>query len=156
MGICRRYSRDRAAAEDILQESFIKIFSKIGQLNDASKLEGWLKSIVIKTAIDFYNIQKKTASTLIISDSPQNSEQVVHASDTISTDYLIAIINDLPDGCRIVFNLYEVEGYSHAEIAEMLGIAVGTSRTQLHQAKYLLRKKLKKTETSECYERIAK
>ena len=142
MGLCRRYARNREDAQDMLQESFVKIFTRMGQLQSADKLEQWIKSIVVRTAIDHYNKKKL--------HEPVFAEQCYDVAGTdyelvlenISDEQLISVINGLPEGCRMVFNLFEVEGYSHAEISELLKISEGTSRSQLHHAKLLLKQKL--------------
>lgn len=143
MGLCRRYSKSREDAQDMLQETFIKIFTKIHQVETANKLESWMKSIAVHTAIDHYHKSKKTSLQLYTS-----SDYDIAGIDTegivgnLSDEFLISVINELPEGCRIIFNLFEVEGYSHAEIATLLNVTEGTSRSQLHHAKYLLKEKL--------------
>lgn len=156
MGLCRRYADSREEAQDVLQESFIKIFTKIHQLDTSESLEPWMKSIVVRTAIDHYHKQK--AREIIFDRIDEKTVQVEGHSGsfhTITDEFLIQIINALPAGCRIVFNLFAVEGYSHAEIAEMLGITEGTSRSQYHYAKALLKEKLKSENLVEYYEKLA-
>ncbi len=143
MGLCRRYARNRDDAADILQDSFVKIFSKIGQVESSLKFESWMKSIAVRTAIDHYHKHKR----IDLQSHSDGFEHVVDLDyakilDTISDEYLLKVINELPEGCRMIFNLFEVEGYSHAEIAELLGVSEGTSRSQLHHAKFLLKEKL--------------
>jgi RNA polymerase sigma-70 factor (ECF subfamily) len=143
MGLCRRYARSREDAQDMLQESFIKIFTKIKQVESEQKLEGWMKSVAVHTAIDHYHKLKKH-------DQPSYSSTEYEVPgidydlvlDQLGDEYLVKLINELPEGARMVFNLFEVEGYSHAEIATLLGISEGTSRSQLHHAKLLLKQKL--------------
>jgi RNA polymerase sigma-70 factor (ECF subfamily) len=142
MGLCRRYTKDHDDAQDMLQETFIKIFSRISQVEKADGLEAWMKTIAVNTAIDHYNKKKRTMMT--------SSEDEVNIADTayelildnLTDEYLIRVINELPEGSRIVFNLAVVEGYSHAEIANLIGISESTSRSQLHYAKQLLKEKL--------------
>jgi RNA polymerase sigma factor (sigma-70 family) len=143
MGLCRRYARDRDDAQDMLQETFIKVFSHIHQVNSHETLEGWMKSIAVRTAIDHYN-KKKRADLF---SCPYQEYEVSGAGhdiilDNLSDEYLLNAINELPEGCRLVFNLSVVEGYSHVEIADMLSITDSTSRSQLHYAKQLLKEKL--------------
>lgn len=161
MGLCRRYTRTREAAEDVLQESFIKIFTRFHQLSSPDKTEGWLKSVAVRTAIDHYNKHKKENDLYEGDTSVLQIEAV--AIDHVSDEYLVTLINHLPDKCRMVFNLFEVEGYSHTEIAAMMDITEGTSRSQLHYAKSLLKEKLKGVEPSipagrraNYYERLAR
>jgi RNA polymerase sigma factor (sigma-70 family) len=142
MGLCRRYARSREDAQDMLQETFVKIFTKINQLESAEKLESWVKSIAVRTAIDHY--QKTKRQEPVYTEVEYRVAGIEHELllENLSDEQLVTLINGLPEGCRIVFNLFEVEGYSHTEIAEFLGINEGTSRSQLHHAKYLLKLKL--------------
>ena len=142
MGLCRRYTRSREDAQDVLQDAFIKIFLKINQLESHEKLGGWVKSVTVRTAIDHYHKKRKQEQNY--SETEYNVPDLDSdlALENLTDEYLITIINELPDGCRIVFNLFEVEGYSHAEISDLLRITEGTSRSQLHHAKLLLKQKL--------------
>lgn len=141
MGLCRRYAKNKDDAKDMLQETFIKIFSRIQQVERVESLEAWMKSIAVNTAIDHYNKRKRTMMTA--------SEEIEIADtayelilDNLTDEFLITVINELPEGSRIVFNLAIVEGYSHAEIAKLIGVSESTSRSQLHYAKQLLKEKL--------------
>ncbi|MBL7858810.1 MAG: sigma-70 family RNA polymerase sigma factor [Cyclobacteriaceae bacterium] len=154
MGLCRRYTRNREEAQDVLQEAFIKIFSNVDQLDAPEKLESWMKAIVVRTAISAFHATKN--KMLLFSTSERAEEQEDFQSlESVSDAYLISLVNALPDGCRIVFNLFAIEGYSHAEIANMLSISEGTSRSQLHHAKYLLKEKLKCQNLAHYYEKFA-
>ncbi|HZY79842.1 MAG TPA: RNA polymerase sigma factor [Cyclobacteriaceae bacterium] len=160
MGLCRRYTRNREEAEDVLQESFIKIFSKFHQVESADKIEGWMKSVAVRTAIDHYNKNKKDRQLYDPGDAAVLKVESVPV-DQVSDDYLVMLINHLPDKCRMVFNLYEVEGYSHTEIAAMMDVTESTSRSQLHYAKTLLKQKLspeasKGASGPNYYERLAR
>lgn len=141
MGLCRRYTRTREEAEDVLQESFIKIFSKFHQVASADKTESWMKSVAVRTAIDHYNKYKRDKQLYEPNDGAVLNVEV-NSIERVSDEYLVALINHLPDKCRMVFNLFEIEGYSHAEIAAMMDITESTSRSQLHYAKSLLKEKL--------------
>jgi RNA polymerase sigma factor (sigma-70 family) len=155
MGLCRRYTGSREEAEDVLQESFIKIFSKIHQVSSADKVEGWMKSVAVRTAIDHYHKSKKQQQIYKPGDP-----WIVHVDaisiDQVSDEYLLVLINHLPAKCRMVFNLFEIEGFSHTEIAAMMEITESTSRSQLHYAKSLLKEKLGSIERPNYYERVAK
>jgi RNA polymerase sigma factor (sigma-70 family) len=144
MGVCRRYCSTQAEAEDVLQETFYKIFTKIGSI-DASKLEPWMMKVTIHTAINHYHDRIKRHNTVRL----EELHSVVDHEETVIADFsneeILAAINQLPDGARIVFNLFAIEGYSHAEIAQKLKITEGTSRSQFHYAKNVLKTKLKKT-----------
>jgi RNA polymerase sigma-70 factor (ECF subfamily) len=142
MGLCRRYARSRNDAQDILQETFVKIFTRINQLESADKLESWVKTIAVRTAIDYYNKLKRQEPVYTEVEYDVPNLDYEHMLENLSDEQLIAAINELPEGCRLVFNLFEVEGYSHAEIAVLMGVNEGTSRSQLHHAKGLLKHKL--------------
>ena len=141
MTICLRYSCDKPEAEDMLQEAFIKIFSHIYQYKFEGSFEGWMKRIVVNCALKA--IQKKKTRFLEIN----NHDSVSPKTDSValshlSEDELIKLISNLPDGYRIVFNLYVMEGYSHDEIAAMLNIQAATSRSQLVKARKMLQKQI--------------
>ena len=140
MGICRRYAASREEAQDVLQESFIKIFTRFHQLDDAERLEYWMIRITINTAVNYYHHNKRYSFDEIPEVIDGNGGDLVVAG--IADEFLVSQINSLPDGSRVVFNLFVVEGYSHAEIAAMLGISESTSRSQLVYAKALLKQKL--------------
>lgn len=153
MGLSRRYTSNREEAKDVMQESFIKIFRKITQLTDPEKLESWMKSIVVNTAIDHFRKKKAMPMDQItetVAVEVQDNTEV-----KINDEILVAFVNQLPDGCRLVFNMFVVEGYSHAEIAELLQINIGTSRSQLNYAKSLLKNKLKCHDVAQYYEKFA-
>jgi RNA polymerase sigma factor (sigma-70 family) len=142
MGLCRRYARSTEDAQDMLQETFVKIFTKIDQLESPEKLESWVRSIAVRTAIDQYKKTKKQEPVYTEGQYEVANIDYELVLENLSDEHLIVVINSLPEGCRLVFNLFEVEGYSHAEIAELTGVNEGTSRSQLHHAKYLLKQKL--------------
>lgn len=155
MGLCRRYTRNREEAEDVLQESFIKIFTKFHQAGSYDKAESWMKSVVVRTAIDHYHKNKKDRQIYEPGDAAVLNVETV-SIDLVSDEYLVTLINHLPDKCRMVFNLFEIEGYSHAEIATMMDVTESTSRSQLHYAKSLLKEKLKGIERPNYYEKLAR
>ncbi|MGC3943167.1 MAG: RNA polymerase sigma factor [Chryseolinea sp.] len=153
MGLCRRYTNNREEAKDVLQESFIKIFRKVRQVMEPEKLESWMKSIVVNTAIDHF--RKKNVLRMKPIDDLVTEEVAANTEAQVSDDILVTMVNQLPDGCRLVFNLYVVEGYSHAEISTMLDITEGTSRSQLNYAKAVLKNKLKCHDVTQYYEKFA-
>lgn len=155
MGLCRRYTSCREEAEDVLQESFIKIFNKIHQVGSADKVEGWMKSVAVRTAIDHYHQSKKHQKFYEPGDASILQVEAI-SIDQVSDEYLLMLINHLPDKCRMVFNLFEIEGYSHNEIAAMMNITESTSRSQLHYAKSLLKEKLRGIDRPNYYERLAR
>jgi RNA polymerase sigma factor (sigma-70 family) len=141
MGVCRRYAASREEAQDILQEVFVKIFTKINQLDSSERLEGWMIRIAINTAVSYYHRSKAKLFDDIGDVNADNGDYEIMLSK-LSDAYLVGLINALPDGCRLVFNLFVVEGYSHAEIGVMLQISESTSRSQLVYAKKILKEKL--------------
>ncbi len=146
MSIAMRYSNTTFEAEDILQESFIKIFTNIHSYTYSGSFEGWLKRIVVNTAINYYHKHINYKIAL-----PQDAEAEPDANyndivDKLNADALIRLIQQLPEGYRIVFNMYEIEGYTHKEISAMLNISEGTSKSQLYKAKHFLQKLLLKVD----------
>ena len=145
MVVCLRYSKSSAEAEDILQEAFVKVFQAIKDFRQESKLETWITRIMVNTAL---NAQRKKLYlfpmvdvTEIVLPDEEMSISGIHFTQ------LLEIIQSLPQGCQIVFNLFAIEGYSHKEIAESLGISEGTSKSQFARAKSLLQAKLVKEST---------
>ena len=141
LAVCCRYTVNKAEAEDLLQDGFIKVFSKIELFRNQGSLEGWIKRIMVNTALDALRRNKK----LQINDLTEDSE-IPHTGlkpgDQLQARDLMMMIQSLPNGYRTVFNLYAVEGYSHKEIAEMLGINIGTSKSNLARAKAILKDKI--------------
>ena len=145
LAVCMRYSNSKDAAEDILQEGFIKIFKSIHQFKKEGSFEGWIRRIMVNTALESIRKQKKMDFTSIdsISELEINFQNEENPPDNFDTVHLLKLIQDLPKGCNIIFNLFAVEGYSHKEIAEKLNISEGTSKSQLSRARALLQNSLK-------------
>jgi len=138
-GICLKYSPNRAEAEDNLQDAFITIFKRIEQYQGKGSFEGWIKRITVNTALQKYRKKK----VFDISNEQQIEDVEVDVQQqTIPLDFLLKIIQELPDRYRLVFNLYVLDGYSHKEIAKMLGISDGTSKSNLARARMILKKKV--------------
>ena len=141
LAIAHRYAMDGFSAEDIFQEAFIKIFKKIPEFRGGGSFEGWLKRILINTALNEYKKRNRRMETdlteLVHFDDGQSS-----AIEQMSANELMSFIEALPEGYRMVFNLFVVEGYDHQEIGEMLGISASTSRSQLVKAKKKLKEVL--------------
>lgn len=134
--ICLKYSRNYAEAEDNLQDAFLTIFKKIEQYKNKGSFEGWLKRITVNTVLQRY--RKEKVFDIINEDAIEDVELEVD-EDTVSIDYLLKIIQELPDRYRLVFNLYVLDGYSHKEIADMIEINVGTSKSNLARARLILK-----------------
>ncbi len=139
MAICLRYTRSRAEAEDIFHEAFIKVFKNIHTWQGGS-FEGWMRRIFVNTAINHFHQNKKYFDHVDAS----YAESVLSTSENIisqlSNQELLEIIDRLPEGYKLIFNLHVVEGYNHNEIAAMLNIAEGSSKSQLSKAKAYLKK----------------
>jgi len=140
--ICLSYTNDRDSAQDILQEGFIKVFENIKTYNSEGSLEGWVRRIVTNTAIDFYRHNQRVLK--LIQAEKENTDNEVSESvfSKIGFDEILIAVRKLPEGARIVFNLYALEGFTHQEIADKLNISVGTSKSQYSRAKSLLQKSL--------------
>jgi RNA polymerase sigma factor (sigma-70 family) len=153
LGICLRYVADKAEAEDILQESFLKIFLNIKDYSGTGSFTGWLRKIAVNTAITHYHKNLKFRYHLEIEEYVSAETGTTgFDEDFFTADELYKILNELPNGYRLIFNLYAVEGYKHKEIAEMLGIDVNTSKSQYCRAKSVIRKKLEDLEKlKKCY-----
>jgi RNA polymerase sigma-70 factor (ECF subfamily) len=141
-GVCQRYARNTADAEDMLQDAFIKIFSKIDQFKSAGSFEGWMRRIVVNTALKKYSLTRYSKEISVESYAENGMIAEAPAFAHLTEKDLLALITRLPDGYRLIFNLYVIEGYSHDEIADILGIQAGTSRSQLVKARGLLQKQL--------------
>lgn len=141
LAVCYRYSRDREEAEDILQEGFIKIFNNIHRYGFEGSFEGWMRRIFVNTAIDAIRKNKSLMLETPINDNISESF-AEDAIDNLEVEYLMNLVQSLPTGYRLVFNLYAIEGYSHAEIGEKLNITESTSRSQYTRAKALLKKRI--------------
>lgn len=141
MTICRRYAGNQQEAEDILQEAFISIFNHIDQFKYAGSFEGWLKRITVNAAMKI--LQKRKIRVIgITNDQQELVSRDVDAFSELNTEDLLKLISQLPDGYRVIFNLYAIEGYSHEEIATMLKIKAATSRSQLSKARAMLKEKI--------------
>ncbi len=132
-----RYARHHMEAEDIVQESFIKVFDNIAKFESKGSFEGWIRRIVVNTALKKHN-KKSFQNEQIGVEAHHDSSLEPSAYSELSVAELMEIISKLPDGYRIVFNLYAIEGYSHKEIADLLGIQESTSRSQLVKARKML------------------
>ena len=141
LGICTRYAKDRQEAEDILQEGFLKIFSKIDQYNGVGSFEGWMKRIMVNTSITNYRKNLKRYYQEEIEDYKESQHTSENNSD-FTKDELLNAIRTLPKGYQMVFNLFAIEGYKHKEIAEMLDIEETTSKSQFSRARKLLQTRL--------------
>jgi RNA polymerase sigma factor (sigma-70 family) len=139
--VCLRYIGDRDEAADVLQEGFITVFNKLEQFKGAGSLEGWIRQVMVRTALMHLRKAKmrfEAVDGLGATNDHTTAALSIPPEWPNDTEILLETLSCLPEGCRTVFNLFAIEGYSHAEIAQMLNIAVGTSKSQLSHARQLL------------------
>jgi RNA polymerase sigma-70 factor (ECF subfamily) len=137
LNVCRRYTRHHMEAEDILQDAFIQIFDKVHTFKFQGSFEGWVRRIVINTALKNYQKSSFQKEKIGIDNRPDNPV-APEVFSNLGEEELLNLVANLPQGYRVVFNLYAIEGYSHKEIAETLGIGESTSRSQLVKARKML------------------
>ena len=144
-GIALRYAHEQEEAKDILQDGFVKVFQNLSKYKGTGAFEGWLRRIIVNTAIEHY---RKKNNTYEIQDTHEVSvtDRDISALDKMAAADILNMVKALPNGYRTVFNLFAIEGYSHKEIAEMLNISEGTSKSQYARAKGLLQEKIKNHE----------
>ncbi len=141
LGVCLRYATGRMEAEDMLQNGFIKVFNKIGDYRFDGSFEGWIRRIMVHTSIEHYRKHHKMVLSPIDEVYEQANDDHLPTSK-LAAEELMALIQQLPAGYRIVFNLYAIEGYSHKEIAAIAGISEGTSKSQLSRARSILKEQI--------------
>jgi len=144
MGVCMRYAASRTDAEDILQMGFVKMFQKITYFKNEGSFEGWVRRIMVNTAIELYRKNVRLLHTVELEGVVEVDD--ANALSQLAVKDLMQLVQNLPDGYRMVFNLYAIEGYSHKEIAEQLGISEGGSKSQLSRARNYLQEKIRKLE----------
>jgi RNA polymerase sigma-70 factor (ECF subfamily) len=144
MGVCLRYAADRMEAEDMLQNGFIRVFQKMGDFRGEGSFEGWIRRIMVHSSIEYY---RKHHKLLVLADELPHEPSVnpVAAANLDAKD-MMAMVQRLSPGYRMVFNLYAIEGYSHREIGEMMGISEGASKSQLSRARSILKALIANTE----------
>ncbi|OOQ59870.1 hypothetical protein BC343_05070 [Mucilaginibacter pedocola] len=150
LAICRRYANTTAEAEDIMQEGFVKIFTKITQYTGEGSFEGWLQRVMVNTAISAYRKNKAGMQTTEMQDN--HADIVATHTSSHDTDDLLYTLNRLPAHYRVPFNLFAIEGYSHQEISEMTGISILQSRVNVCRARTMLKKALASIAPARCNE----
>lgn len=140
--VCLRYANNTNDAQDLLQEGFIKVYKNLHRFRAEGSFEGWVRRVFVNTSIEHF--RKKSAQLSTVSEREENTieDADITALDSLAEKDIINIVQELSPGYRTVFNLYVVEGYSHKEIGELLGISEGTSKSQLARAKSILQKKI--------------
>jgi RNA polymerase sigma factor (sigma-70 family) len=141
LGICLRYLKDTMEAEDVLQTGFMKVFDNLHTFRGGS-LEGWMKRIFVRESIDQFRRNKR--SVFLFSEEPEAAvaPDLDDITSQMAAEEIVQLIQGLPEGCRLVFNLFAVEGYNHKEIAGLLGISEGTSKSQYFRSKELLKERI--------------
>lgn len=154
LAVCARYAKNIGEAEDIVHDGFVKAFGKLHYFKGEGSLEGWVRRIMVNTSLEHFRKNKH----LQVVEEVENHEDLqveAKALSKLSADEILLMVQRLPSGFRIVFNLYVIEGYSHKEIAEELGISTGTSKSQLSRARLALQDMIK-TNDADTYEEYAR
>ncbi|MNE12588.1 ECF RNA polymerase sigma factor SigR [compost metagenome] len=142
LAVCQRYLRNNQEAEDVLQDGFVKVFQKIVDFKMEGSLEGWIRRIIVNTALDTIRKNKKLLDDVQVEEVQYKVSFTDHQFDGMDLAQLMKLINDMPDGYRVVFNMFAIEGYSHKEIADTLGVTENTSKSQYSRARAFLRTQL--------------
>lgn len=148
LGVCLRYSKNSDEAKDVLQEGFLKVFNSLKKFNGSGSFEGWVRRIIVNTAIDHLRKNKQNyliVSTVYANDKASNMTEEINEDELLShinQEEILKAVQQLTPAYRTVFNLYVVEEYTHREIAELLDISEGTSKSNLSKAKFNLKKSL--------------
>ncbi|MCF4101083.1 sigma-70 family RNA polymerase sigma factor [Gillisia sp. M10.2A] len=149
--LCLKYASSYEQAKDCLQDGFIKIFQNIHQFKGSGSFEGWMTRIIINTALKEYH---NKPTFLRIEEAYTAIPEVEFEEEDMSLEFLIQIIQELPDRYRLVFNLYTMDGYTHQEISEMLNISIGTSKSNLSRARLKLKEKIECCEKNKMEKRL--
>lgn len=149
LSACFRYARNKTDAEDIFQSGWLKVFEKIYQLKNINLIEWWMRKIFINEALQFYDKTKRIDFTNEGFRLEQDNRSDIKIIQQFHYDQITELIQGLPEKMRLVFNLYVIEGYSHKEIAEMLGISEGASKSNLHDARKTLKRKIELLNTQQ-------
>ena len=146
LGVCFRYATDKMEAEDMLQDGFIKVFQKMDSFRDEGSFEGWMRRIMVHSSIEYYRKHHKMMQLVDLDDAGSETNTDPLACAKLEATDLLRLIHQLSPGYRIVFNLFAIEGYSHKEIAAIVGISEGASKSQLSRARSILREQIIKME----------
>lgn len=146
LGVCMRYATDRMEAEDMLQNGFVKVFKKLDDFRGDGSFEGWIRRIMVHSSIEYYRKNHKMLQMVDIETSGEEQSVDPVAASNLGVQDLLAIIQQLPPGYKMVFNMYAIEGYSHKEIADILSITEGASKSQLSRARAILKEQISKME----------
>jgi RNA polymerase sigma-70 factor (ECF subfamily) len=142
--VCIRYAKYKSDAEDVLQDAFIKVFNKISEFKNEGSLEGWIRRIMVNTSLDQIRKNSKFSNDTDLEAVSYKLENNDFTFENLISEDLLKLINSMPNGYRIVFNMFAIEGYSHQEIASTLGVTENTSKSQYLRARSFLKKELEK------------
>lgn len=146
LGVCMRYAKSTEQAEDVLQDGFVKVFTKLKDFKHDGSLEGWIRRIMVNTSLDQIRKNGKMLGDTNIDDVGYKIENNAFVFENLMADDLMKMVQAMPEGYKIVFNMFAIEGYSHGEIAETLGISENTSKSQYSRARAYLRERLEKVD----------
>ena len=140
--VCLRYMKDKMRSEDVLQDALVKVFSKLPEYKFEGVFEGWIRRIVVNTCLDQLRKDQKTLGEIQVEEVSYRIEQHEFIAEKLMADDLMKLVQSMPDGYRVVFNMFAIEGYSHKEIADTLGVTENTSKSQYSRARAFLRTQL--------------
>jgi len=152
LAVCTRYCTNRDDAEEVMLDGFMRVFEKVSQFREDGSFEGWVRRVMVTESLMFLRKNKQLRQEVALDDTLIEPDYD-WADAALNENDLLRLIGQLPEGYRSIFNLYAIEGYSHTEIADLLGISEGTSKSQLSRARALLQSSLKKLEQQQNYER---
>ena len=144
LSVCLRYMKNTEQAEDVLQDSFIKVFLNIGNYNNSGVLEGWIRRIIVNTCLDELKKNKKLLLNVSVEEVEYKLESNDFVQEQMMADDLLKLIQSMPEGYRVIFNMFAIEGYAHQEIATKLGISESTSKSQYLRARAYLKNRIDK------------
>jgi RNA polymerase sigma factor (sigma-70 family) len=155
LGVCYRYTKSYPDAEDVMQEGFVKMFKHISDFKHAGEFGGWVRRIMVTTALNYLKKNKRYRAEMVFTAIPLHPVVDNEAACNLGTKEMADLIRQLPTGFQTIFNLYAIEGYTHVEIGQMLGISEGTSKSQYARARYLLMEWIAQLDTNLKNERYA-
>jgi RNA polymerase sigma-70 factor (ECF subfamily) len=144
LGVCMRYAKSTEQAEDVLQDGFIKVFSKLNDFKHDGSLEGWIRRIMVNTSLDQIRKENKLLGNISLDNVDYKLQNNAFVLENLAAKDLMKMVQSMPVGYKVVFNMFAIEGYSHKEISEHLGISENTSKSQYSRARAYLRERLEK------------
>ena len=144
LGVCMRYAKSTEQAEDVLQDGFIKVFSKLNDFKHDGSLEGWIRRIMVNTSLDQIRKENKLMGNTSLDNVDYKLQNNAFVLENLAAKDLMKMVQSMPVGYKVVFNMFAIEGYSHKEISEHLGISENTSKSQYSRARAYLRARLEK------------